>query len=541
MKKLLLALAIFLLPQAVDAAVFFIDYGCDANADTACGDGTATTTPFSGLDQFAEVARTAGDIAFVRRNQASTTNVTDLVPTSDGTLNNPLTISGDYDNLWNDFATSSQTVTIEWGSKTMTLSASSTIPITAGLAETWIYFGDDCSETYNTTALNNCEYAYEVASSTAGSANTLLTLKMPYKGNQTGAGVSIRIMGRAPQWNVASGDFQFTFQDDFFWYLKGHDLRGTDSACTLNSTSSTRGMGGMDIIIQGDGATDCAFPSSTNGTAGVDLWKKIRTFGQLAHINTSGGATFQDVLIDCNNVANSNAIVIPSGGLGNPRVIDVEVRNCNRFLETVTASRQTGFFRNASSSATELTDMTSSAGAIVIIEDYQTTGNNIEIASNGTSNTNPYLSNSTTSNLRSGGARVNKLVTPPIGTTNLGISTRFFPNSFIKLFDYGFYSDGTSKTYTMNLNSTSTANFTTDPTASELWLECEYYNHATLAHRYVKRSTGVVDFNGSTDWQTISVTCDPAQAGVVYLRAYYGKPKEAASNMFFLDLKIDVL
>ena len=86
--------------------------------------------------------------------------------------------------------------------------------------------------------------------------------------------------------------------------------------------------------------------------------------------------------------------------------------------------------------------------------------------------------------------------------------------------------------------STSTAAWTTDPLATELWIECEYWAHDTNATstRKVKKSTGVLDFNGVTTWNALSVTCVPTQTGILYLRGWYAKTKEATPmNEFFVD------
>src|SRR6266571_1558550 len=107
--------ALIFFPQSAFATTYYIDFtgGSDASA------GTATTSAFQSLNQFANNARSAGDIAFVRRNRASTTKVTAITFTSDGLLNNPIVISADYDNLWNDFGNSAQTYALAYGSTTM--------------------------------------------------------------------------------------------------------------------------------------------------------------------------------------------------------------------------------------------------------------------------------------------------------------------------------------------------------------------------------------------------------------------------------------
>jgi hypothetical protein len=52
----------------------------------------------------------------------------------------------------------------------------------------------------------------------------------------------------------------------------------------------------------------------------------------------------------------------------------------------------------------------------------------------------------------------------------------------------------------------------------------------------IKKSTGTIDMNGSTSWQSLAVTAQPGQVGVVYLRGWYGKTKESGkANTFYID------
>src|SRR3990167_6175678 len=218
MKKLLILFAFLVLVPLVkvDAAVYYVDF----TRDIVNGNGLATTTPFNNLDSFTEVARSAGDIAFVRRGVASTTNVSDLNFTSDGTIANPIIISADNDNLWNDASTTAQTYTVAVATSTFTASAT----ITGVQVGDWVYVTGDCTQTYNSNFLNECEYFYEVATV----SGTQLSLYLPYKGNQTGAGNSLVNLGKNPQWNIATGDFQWVFATDDYWSIKGMDIRGTD-------------------------------------------------------------------------------------------------------------------------------------------------------------------------------------------------------------------------------------------------------------------------------------------------------------------------
>ena len=111
---------LFLLPTQAGATNYFSDFG------GGCGDGTDSSTSFCSIDPFAEVARAPGDQVFVRRGTSTTTGLSTIDPLSDGTNPNPIIISSDYDNIWGDFSTSTQTYTLAVGSSTMTASANIT-------------------------------------------------------------------------------------------------------------------------------------------------------------------------------------------------------------------------------------------------------------------------------------------------------------------------------------------------------------------------------------------------------------------------------
>ena len=114
-------------------------------------------------------------------------------------------------------------------------------------------------------------------------------------------------------------------------------------------------------------------------------------------------------------------------------------------------------------------------------------------------------------------------------------------HSHVKLFEYGFYTTTDEKTYTVYFRPSATADWTADPTAGELWIELEYWGHASNNFRRITKSTGVIDMNGSTAWQKLTVTIAPSQAGVAYLRCWYAKTKESGkSNIFFCDAKVEI-
>lgn len=527
---LLLPILFFLLPSSAEAAAFY----ADLSTTTCTGAGTSTSTAFCSIDAFADVARNAGDILYVKRGSATTTNITDVTFTSDGTLTAPIAMSADYDNLWGQFATSSQTVTVTQGSTTMPISASST-DIYKGA---WIYIQGDCSTRPTTTvstSINQCQFAYEVATATP----SYIEFFFPYKGFQNGSAKNIIVMPPNPVWNTIAGDFQLLMNGDDFWSFKGMDFRGTDSACVIGIiTNLSVGSSFVDLILQGNGSTDCAV-----GDVSPSLYyNKIRIFGTLVGFSeqaTVGVGNVSNIFVDCNSVASSFAFRAAHGLIsGNA----VTVRNCTTVVAPDNGSGFDGsyFFRNLVSSVSP------SGGpkfTQLFFEDLYGTPN-LSVSSPLYFSTFSTTTVSTSTNLRPGGGGVSMYITPP-NTATYGLTTVGFPNSYVKLFDYPIYSDGTAKTYTMYFQSASTSAFTSDPithniegsSTPELFIECEYYADTVDADRVLKRSstTNDVDFNGSTAWQDISLTCDPSQVGVLYFRGWYAKPKENPTNRFYMD------
>jgi len=537
--RLFILAVLFIAPFQVDAAMFYADLGTFTASTTCSGNGTATTTPFCSINQFTNVARSAGDILVVRRNTATTTDILASTLTSDGTLNSPITVTADYDNRWNDngagFTTLGETATPVFGATTITVSASST-----AIHNSWIYFGTDCTETYNSKMVNPCEFAYEVASSTQGSANTVLTLYLPYKGPSSGAGVAIRQMGKNPiVGSTGEGVQILTMSGDDYWYFKGLDFRSTNSSCALQPSVS-RGTRFFHTVVQGDGTSACLANSLDNSVS----FSNVRTFNVTNSftLNRGGLNLVKDFLFDCNSAAGSTAINQSTGGLIG--LFNGAFKNCVTDIGSSAAGSQPMLLVNVKNNNNH--SSTGLASNNFYFEDnFSVVGLNSQTSNQISANALSTTTIATTTVTRSGGGPTTQFIMPPAGTGNTGISTKFFPYSYIKLFEYPIYTDTSSKTYTMYFSVASTSAFATDPftdtqTASstpEMFIECEYYNESSGADRCLKRSNTVddVDFNGSTDWQDISVTCQPTQAGILYLRGWYAKPKEAGTNWFYMD------
>ena len=108
----------------------------------------------------------------------------------------------------------------------------------------------------------------------------------------------------------------------------------------------------------------------------------------------------------------------------------------------------------------------------------------------------------------------------------------------LKLFEYPIYNDTAATTFDIYFLASVSAEWTADPLVTELWIECEYLTTANQPTRTIKKSTGVLDFNGTTTWQNLSVQCTPIQSGILYLRGWYAKPRESGkSNVFYINPK----
>lgn len=491
-------------------------YYIDCDNGTSTNDGSQATTsgggvgPYGKIDDFASVARSAGDKAIVRRGNSTTCDngISSMGFTSDGTLLNPITIETDYDDVWGDFASSSQTYTVTFGSTTMTASAE----ITDILAHDWIYVDGD----------ERRDFAYEVAS-VGGTGTTTLTLYLPYKGDQSGSGKGLEIMPDAPIWGEITDDYYWGMAIDNWWILQGIEVRGSYLYGQIGMGSSQYGTLLKDMIFQGDGV-------STRGIGCAAAWvitiRKCRTFNCSPCLSTSNYVVYvYDSLFDANNTGN---YVFDSGGTNRHYLIDTTLTNSNTYNLYCDKNAIDCVGRNL---------ILDSEGDFYVygvisrtqgfVEDFMGVIGNNKAWTRHSPNSITMQSETTT--VRSGGGATSIKVIPTIYINNN------WELGYMKLFEYPVYADTVSRQYSMYLRPENATSFGVSPLADELWIECEYWGSATYSHRKITKSTGVIDAS-STAWQAISVTCQPSQAGILYLRAYYAKPKEAASNIFYTDV-----
>lgn len=540
----------FLVPGGyAHGTTFYADF---ATSCKGCA-GTATTSAFNSLNLFANAARSAGDILIVRRGSASTTNITAMTFTSSGNLNAPISIVADYDDLWGNasttgggFATTSETYTPTFGSTYMAGSASSTL----AYPNQWIYLAGDCyerggqSSTYGKwtagSTTPSCEYAYEIASSSPDG----ISLYLPYKGKQSGAGVAMRVMGGAPIVGLIANTTQLvTSTSKDYWFMKGIELRSASTG-GIQTLNNSRGWSLFDMIFRANGAAGTA---AQNGGGTEILVRKTRAFNVSSYQLTGNLTTnASDLLIDCNSVASSWGIAMGIGPIG--VINDATIKNCtNSFNNAVTTNSGGLIMRNIVAPASYLNINGGSAFHALnqnYFEDkFGTVGLNSQMWNYVSSDTVATTTMSTTTNLRSGGGPYDEIVFPPSGTGNTGISTYYFPFSYMKLFEYPIYTNTASHTYTMYFMATSSTAFTVVPLTAtaigsstpELYIECEYYGDATDANRMLKRSNTASAFTADGTWYGIAVTCAPSQSGILYLRGWYAKPRDPTSNIFYMD------
>lgn len=495
------------------------EYFLDGDGGNNASDGLSVGNAWLDLDKFTESARSAGDIVTVKRG-TTIDNGTDIAFTSDGTKADPIIIRADNANAFSTDVDLSitATATFTFGSKIVTYSSDISGVLSAG---DWIYAASDDAD----------EFAYEVDTV----VTTTVTLFLPYKGAQAGSGKTTTNLGANPIWNTAAGDFQWQFNADDCWKVQGIHIRGTDAAGNVElNTAMYHAF--KDCIFEGNGSGDSGL--DCNDDTGLVYVLKCRFINQVWNLkNTPGSSgmsgTFRDCLFDGSSVGSSK------GGVGDGIWAHIDFIDCE-FKNHADSDINASTIHNASvlklrncilSSTTEINvNITSRGAGAVFSEDHDGSLNVSAQYSGIGSGSNTPIIESDTGTVRSGGGAISGKCTP---STNLGTNWEL---SRQLLFEIAFYATTTSKKYEIFFRPTATADWTADPTASELWIELEYWGHASNNFRRITKSTGVIDMNGSTTFTALDVTVEPSQAGVAYLRGYYAKTKESGkANTFFWD------
>jgi len=117
--------------------------------------------------------------------------------------------------------------------------------------------------------------------------------------------------------------------------------------------------------------------------------------------------------------------------------------------------------------------------------------------------------------VRSGGATSSAKVEP---NSNCGLNLPLSLSPFNE-HDFNIYCSAVETTITIYMRSFGV--WSTYPTATELYVEASYLDHAADATRTKIASTAVLDDEAT--WQPFTVTFTPLQAGIVYVKLYLGK------------------
>ncbi|ANS05116.1 hypothetical protein [uncultured Mediterranean phage] len=516
----------------------------DADNGSASYDGTAAVNadpssaagPWPDLTYFTEDTSeilAAGDKLILRRGMSGhyggTGNTSFM---ASGDFNNPIIVEADYDDTWSDF-TSESGVTLNAASKTVSLPEGT---VMGGLAAgVWIYNSGDSDDPR--------KFSYELESVTDGGMGNpdTATLYLPFKGT-AGSSKTITIMPAAPVWGDDSSWSQKMQPNlDNYWLIRGLKLH-TSNARAVQMTDCT-GWQLEDVVFELHTDNDLEGFKCNGGAADVVFrkcrWKSAK-YGLLATTGSGAGsfvARMFDCLVDGSSKANGAGLLLRESS--DFHCVDCEFKNHS---EGDIAYAQTGgtpyayyrgrvWLRNCKlSSTTEIDLHHLSPNSRIYSEDHDQSVSVTRVFSMHSSAEGTPAYESVTGYLRTGGSNRSIKVTP---STNLSTA---YDLSLLRLFELPFYATTDSKTYTVYFRPTATGDWTADPTASQLWIELEYRSHSGNKPRVIKKSTGTIDMNGSVSWQSLAVTAEPGQAGVVYLRCYYGKTKESGkANTFYID------
>lgn len=513
---------------------YYVDFDNGHDVDN---DGSTTVKsngdgPWATLDKLGGTLA-AGDVGIVRRGMIQAVSA-DLVFADDGTISSPITVQADFADSWGDDTVAGQLATLTFGSKTVTFAGDISGDIAAGM---WIYETNE----------DNKKFAYEVADVSGGS-NEIVTLYLPYKGAQAGAGKTIEIMPANPIWNIAAGNFQVNLDSDHYWKFQGLHFRGTDSNGVME-IDSTRYVELHDMIFEANGNADNGITANSGASdvlAGV--CSKCRFYNYRTGLYSSnlpgmnGKPTMRDCYFDGNSVSGSSGIKLVHGI---NTIIDSEFENhTNGDLASSFgfAGMQCHYLlRNCilrSANEIDYFDDADNEFSVVGWEDVDQVEGKNEVMYSLMQSTTAAALESETTKVRAGGGTTSIKVTPCSNLNTALECARYL------LFEYPIYAvKDVALTYTVYFSSDDDTDWDADPLATELWIEAEYWNHATNPARFIKKSTGVCNNFDADDtvWDTLTVTVTPLQTGVLYLRGYYCKTKEAGkSNIFYCDTKIGI-
>lgn len=546
-KYLLLAL-FFVFPYSASALTYYTDFSGSG------GNGLSTSTSFNSIDAFTEVARAPGDILIVRRNQATTTQITSLGWTSSGLLGRPIVVSADYNNLWNDFSTSSQTYTVSAGTTTL-MSSASTTGIVAG---DWVYVAGDCVENQGSVTYSTCTYYNHVATVTP----TYIQLSMPYAGYQSGSGISLRVIGKNPLWFGTTSSVDTSGAYHISYRGIDHKTEGGGFVYYLGSfTAQTHVVSfANSVITQVSKSQIASTPSSVfyaDGSRAEDILveNSIIAFSTstYAHIFQSDVSSlvvpklfnFKNVVFDCGTTSAQVRSFYGNDATADNSFLEFNGRNiytsgCPQLfyltlpkaLEPSAASLNTVVATCINCQWKPLQERSATSGISYFYEQNTSSSSLTATTSAVRTSMGNLVQTRAAANLRSGGGQSSLIFT---GSSSLTPSTSSPMYSF-KLFEYSFWAGVGSKLYSVYVNALN-GTYTGNPVPESLWIECEYLASQSPTTTYAtKRSTTTVNFTGlPTSWQALSVACGNVAEGTLWLRGYYARPNSTGAEVLTVD------
>ncbi len=493
------------------------DSGSNANAGTSTG---AAWADF--VKAIQTVTLTAGDIVIARRRTTGVYSPSDVSISFDesGNVNAPLTLTADFANAFSTDVNISgtATATLTLGSNTVTFSAS----VASVIAQNdWIYAsGDDSSE-----------HALHVASV----STSTVTLSLPYNGNNAGSGKTVINMGSNPVYGTTAQTTSRLLASTRFTQFSGLHIKTNNATGVLQHSQAYFSLFKNLILESGAGIRDAYRVAGVNSEAYNIVGINTGIF--FATNSTLGGS----VSARRCKLPSSTTIGV-STGTTTPATVDLEECDfsattgdvVNRAATSVlTRVRMRNCKFNGSSHIANNASLVATLWN-TYFEDYNNTpGDTRQYTFLDAANDQVVLQSDTGVSFTSGTA-VPAKITPP---SNL-LSTS--PWAVLDILTHYLYLPASATTLSVRMKTAATANWTANPLAGELYIEVSYFGHATNNYRRITKSTGTVNFAGSTAEQTLSVAVTPGQAGIARVRLLYGKPKESAkSNVFWVNPKFE--
>lgn len=508
------------------------DNGSDSYDGTTATFVSGTTGPWATLEQFLEVSSpSAGDRVRIRRGSATTISVTgsDLVFVA-GTLAAPIVIESDYDDVWGDYVTLSNTATFTFGSVTVTIpGADETANIAVG---DWIFNASD-----DDSAEGRRNYAYEVRSRSFTGGNTVITLWLPFRGT-AGSSKSVKNMLSAPIWNPG-GAYSINTNSRPYNIIRGIHFQSGDTYM---------------IDAQGESSLwkDCI--CDNNYTAGTTYHFRLRFCAKTVFekIRCVQGGTGPDHLILHQDAESHIPILFTdsylgalssgSGAYGNSgaNIRYAEFRRCifDTLAFLTNADGKTTIERYIDCDFNSITSIVSAStaheGEVYIIDgrtglyEHYMSGLYFSTAANRQT---PYIKKYTGD--RSGGGNVMFRV-KPIEKAEEAFAINRNLEERLSILTLTLRLPASASTVTVYVRSDH-ADWSSDsnPTAAELVMELGY--RGVNDEWQFAYSTDTVDFKTDSSWQALTVTVTPNSAGLAVVRIFYAKNKQTGSNTFYIE------